>query len=790
MNAPSTPPSQGPALTPEDRSRLDRVDQLSSLDAEAVPELVQMLTDSSWVVRRAVVAALACMGNPAVDALIELLRTRRDHEGRIAAAVDALVASNGDVEPRVAERLVRDADPAVVADGAQILGRRRSIGSVPVLAELIRHPDDNVAVAAIEALGRIGGRAAVESLVGAVESGHFFRTFPAIDVLGRSGDPRAVPPLARLLGDSRYAPEAARALGKTGDRAAAPLLVGLLSSGSESHVRLGAVALSELGEQYARRYGGTELLEEHFRAHPASPQTVAKVLRSLSGADLQEQVAICRLLAAMNEESAIPELTALLEAPEPLSSAAAAALKKLSRSSGQRLVDALRTADSAGKQAILTLISRGGASAEVAQCLLDPEPRTRALACEALARMGNPAVVDRLFPLLDDPDLGVAHAATAAIQSLGSRETERLATEAAHSSSARVRRAALRIIAYFGYESALPVLVGALEDPDPRAREAAVQGLPFLDAPGALEALLKAAKAPDDKLRGAAMRALGNSSGRDLRVTSSLLRGLQDPSPWVRYYATQSLGRLRFEAAADRLAGRLNDDAGQVRVAAVEALSALESAEAAGSLRTAALDDELDLRRAALVGLGLNPRRENLPILLEAARSADAATRLLAISSLAEFDAAEAIEALAAAARDADESVRSSAIGILGTRRGPGPVKVLVELLRSGGSAELAISALAIPVEGRIGHLLDALDEADEELAPLLLAALARMGTPESTAARIQALSLPNPAARKAAASSVAALGTPDAIAHLRRAATNDPDPEVRKVCALLLESQ
>ena len=70
---------------------------------------------------------------------------------------------------------------------------------MPALVALSRHADDNVAVAAIEALGRIGGRAAVESLVDAVDSGNFFRTFPAIDVLGRSGDPRAVAPLTALL---------------------------------------------------------------------------------------------------------------------------------------------------------------------------------------------------------------------------------------------------------------------------------------------------------------------------------------------------------------------------------------------------------------------------------------------------------------------------------------------------------------------------------------------------------------------------------------------------------------
>src|SRR5690606_13341610 len=137
------------------------------------------------------VAALASLGDVAVGPLCDLLRMSRDDEARLAATVDALVASIGHVEDAV-RPLADDANPAVVADAAQILGRRRSSAEVPTLVRLLGHADDNVAVAAIEALGRIGGRAAIDSLIGAASSGNFFRVFPAIDVLGRSGDPRAV----------------------------------------------------------------------------------------------------------------------------------------------------------------------------------------------------------------------------------------------------------------------------------------------------------------------------------------------------------------------------------------------------------------------------------------------------------------------------------------------------------------------------------------------------------------------------------------------------------------------
>ncbi|HEY6726244.1 MAG TPA: HEAT repeat domain-containing protein, partial [Polyangiaceae bacterium] len=203
--------------------RLQRVRALACSGPGALDDLLAMRLDPSWTVRREVVAALGLLGEAALPALCASLVRERDDETRIAATVDALVASNGDVEPALT-RLEPSAAPAVLADVAQILGRRNSRASLETLARLVEHTDDNVAVAAIEALGRVGGRGVVDLLVKAVESRRFFRCFAAIGVLGKSGDPRAIAPLVALLDNAQYGFEAMRALGRTGDRAAvAPL---------------------------------------------------------------------------------------------------------------------------------------------------------------------------------------------------------------------------------------------------------------------------------------------------------------------------------------------------------------------------------------------------------------------------------------------------------------------------------------------------------------------------------------------------------------------------------------
>src|SRR5690606_28208320 len=181
----------------------DRVEHARSLGAAGVPLLLSMLDDQSWAVRRRVVGALAGLGPPAVEPLVAVLRDERGDETRNAAAMDALAACSADADDALLA-LADHPDPAVVADAARVLGRRRSRRASPVLSRLTAAADDNVALAAIEALGQLGGRGAVESLITLVRSGNFFRTFPAIDVLGRSGDPRAIPPLAALVADARY----------------------------------------------------------------------------------------------------------------------------------------------------------------------------------------------------------------------------------------------------------------------------------------------------------------------------------------------------------------------------------------------------------------------------------------------------------------------------------------------------------------------------------------------------------------------------------------------------------
>ena len=778
-----------PTLTDGERARVEQSDRFVALGEQGVPGLLEMLSDRSWGVRRAVVAGLASLGDCAVAPLCAWLREVRATERGIAAAVDALVACTGPGTDLAVLELAGCPVAAVVADAAQILGRRRSTVAADALGRLIDHPDDNVALSGIEALGRLGGAASVESLVRAALSDNFFRTFAAIGVLGSLGDPRAIGPLAGLLKDSRYAVEAVRALGQSGDRGAIGPLATLLAQPDEGLLQVAVGALADLMERHQLRFGPSAQLEQTVRELVGRfAKRLIGLLAAQSPANpltASEQAALCAVLGRLGDPQVIPVLLPLLTGAPAVAEPAARALEHLARQSAAALVQALRTADSGQRVLLLPLLNLG--PEVLGELLSDPSPEVRALACAAAGRAGDASVVERLFQLLADPHARVAQAALAAIQALGASQTEALALRAAAAAVPSVRRAGLRILAAFGFPAAYAVFMTALDEPDERLRELAAYGLAFVEHPDAFAALCRQAQSPSPRVRAAAMRGLGHCANEPA-AADVLGVGLGDPDAWVRYFACQSLGKLGCEAALTAIAARLQDEAGQVRVAALEALAQLRSEAAWALLQEAAVSEDPDARRAALVGLGLSGRPEAIPLLTAATRSGDLATQLVALSGLAKFSAPEALRELAAAGLCADEQVRSAAVSFLAESGSAEADALLIELVGRVEPRHPAHAALADGRPTRVASVLAALRCADATTAAALTSALVRMKTAAADAALFEALTLPSAAARKAAAWALAEAGSGGPVtAALSRAAAKDPDLEVRRLCSALI---
>lgn len=772
--------SQTFTLTEAEHRRVAQIDRLVALGSFGIDELLASMSDPSWTVRRASVAALAALGDDSVGPLCVWLRDRRTEEHSIAAAVDALAASMGESATSAVLALLDDPRAAIAADAAQILGRRHASEAAPMLGRAIAHANDNVAVAAIEALGVIGGSGAIDELIAVTRDRSFFRTFPALQVLAKSGDPRAIGPLASLLEDEVYRLEAVRALGRTGSVQAVAPLASLLPRGGEAIVRLVALALAELVTR-AEWNGAVDQVVEALRV--IITPSLARFAGALRATDADERAAIAVVLGRIGDASVVPALARLLDDPE-VREIATEAIQRIGGAHDDAQIAAL-AGDPATRIAVLPVVNSRRAAPSVRALLQDRDAEVRALACDALARIGDSVAVPDLFDALADPNPRVALAATAAIHSLGVPDTGARAIAALTLGSPAVRRRALRIIAYMGFAEAFDAVCVALGDPDLRISELAVASLGAIDDPRVDRVLGDIARSPIPALRASAMRAAVHRLGAG--ASAILERGLTDEFAWVRYYACQGLGRIGRWQAVDQLVTRLGDAAPHVRISAIEALAHLETPAAWQALCSAAGSADPDERRAALASIGLGSNPVALPFLVNAAGSLDVATRLIALSGLARRPEESALQVIVAAALDDLVEVRDAARSLLGEREDRAAAETVVDLALACLPEHPVHLTLSRPGAARIAAIAARLAVVDDRRAAILTAALARMRDAAATTTLFEALALPHPPARHAAATMLVAMGAEGARSAVARMASDDPDLDVRRVCAALV---
>jgi HEAT repeat protein len=771
-------PGPSLSLTDAERARIEHIDRLVALGEVGVGELIDTLSDRSWTVRRAAVAALAALGDDAAGPLCRWLADQRTSEHGIAAAVEALGTSIGtSTTAQVIELAQRSRGP-VLEDIARILGRRRAFEGVELLRRLLEQDNDNIAMAAIESLGTIGGTESVAALIAVIDKKNFFRTFPAMQVAAGTGDPRVIEPLAALLDDEAYRFEAARALGRTGSALAVGPLGRLLDAADDASVRLLVTSLDELWTRAAWSGAVDHVLETMRHRFADSVTRFTGVLRGGSHSD---RLAAVRVLGAIGGVAALEVLAPLLAVPE-LRTAAIEAIQRLVRADDAALIRAFASPDPETRAAVLPVVSSARSAAAVRKLLADDEPEVRARACEALARIGDASAVKTLFGVLADRNPRVAHAAAAAIQALGSSDTPALAIAAMRGKNPAVRRQALRIIAYLGHDAAYDDVRAAIDDRDPRVAELAIGALAALSDPRVDGVLAEIARSPSEILRGAVMRAAGQRSGD--RMYALLEAGIGDDAAWVRYYACQGLGRMGRVAATSRLLDRLADATAHVRVAAIEALTRLDTPQSWQMLMSLARSRDPDEQRAALVGIAQHTGPTVVSLLVDAARSTDVATRLIALSGLARSEDVAATRELARAALDADADVRDATLSLLAERDDVDAARVLVDAALASPPEHPVHVALSRPGAARIAEIAGRLPTAPAAEVPILTSALARMHVPDATRALFDALVATSAAVRRDAAIALIAIDASGAVAAVRKLAEEDPDPEVRRACA------
>lgn len=173
---------------------------------------------------------------------------------------------------------------------------------------------------------------------------------------------------------------------------------------------------------------------------------------------------------------------------------------------------------------------------------LQGQDRSRAQVLHALSKIQDPASVEHVLPLVDDPHPQVAAKAWWMIGRTAAPGTAACLVRLVGRQQEEEQRLALtRALAQMG-EAAVPALAEALAGGEPAVRHHAAQVLVALDtaAVGALDELVVAAEGPDRELAMVALEALAPLD--DPRVDDVLLRMRDGESRWLATVADWLIG--------------------------------------------------------------------------------------------------------------------------------------------------------------------------------------------------------------------------------------------------------
>jgi HEAT repeat protein len=444
---------EGWAKRAASRSRLDEkleaLAQVRKADGDrraAVPPLVEVLKQAPRA-RAEAALALGEIGDP--------------------AAVKPLLDA---VDLAAKDRDTRDANRHIAA----ALGQLRAREAVPTLEQLTGSPDGYTQVEAVDALGKIGDAASVETLAAIATSTEVepVTAKRALLALGRIGDAKAGPTVLRMLFEERpgvsFFPEASFAAVQIGRPMSAPLLAVLEGkdatlAGWARQKGVVAGALLAKSAQLLGDVGGPEVvpalvqrlsyrdpdpaLELYVRVFAAESlgrlraREAVKALADLAARepDPDARDRYCDALARIGDAAALPALRTAAQASRwDLRAGALSALSRLGGVAEKPVVEAARAAcggvcPAAQAEALRGMVARLDAAAACADAgcwagkLGDADPAVRDRAALEVGRAGGAAHAAALAdaavrPVDGDAALAARYHAVLALGWIAARE--------------------------------------------------------------------------------------------------------------------------------------------------------------------------------------------------------------------------------------------------------------------------------------------------------------------------------------------------------------------------------
>lgn len=693
-------------------------------DPRAIDPLLDALGDRTLL--KDVSQALARIGSPAVDSLVELLSDRNPTAREIAIKTLIEIGDPSAVEA-IIERLndTRKSIQGLAATALEAIGEP----AIEPLIQTLHDPDDDKRAGAAAVLRKIGGARVVDLM-----REHMFDPDTRVReacvwVIGDAKDERAIEPLIGCLVDYmevvRYA--ASVALVKMGEPTI-PALLDALQSDDHALRKAAATVLDRVGWTPGHDTAGAAywiVREEWEWCREIGEPAVEPLLVALANDydDPDVRVAIIETLGELGDPRAVEQLTDLLM--DDFVNVCLAAAEALG---------------SIGDPAAVPALIRALSDEYEAVCMA---------AAESLGAIGDERAVVPLISILADQEL--FWVADRALVNIGTPAIAPLLEVFTSHTNETLRHSAARTLGHLEADQAVGALIEALEDPSEMVRWASVSALGTIKHPSAagplvrmlvyqdvhwmttkalrrigaptIEPLVGALKHELAPVRRSAALVLGSIADR--WVVGRMLPSLKDPDERVREAVAKALGNIADERAAEPLAESLMDPAWRVRRAAAGALDDLgiypDNSEM-GALYWIAKREWPECVKIG--GPALVP-------LIVTMQHGDDFAREGAAWALGKMRDPRVIEPLTKAMHDQNEEVRHTAATALGRIGSAEAVPYLNEALKDPQRIvrRSAIYAMINIGPAAIEPLSSVLEEKDEELRDAVITAIGKMGS-------------------------------------------------------------
>lgn len=588
-------------------------------DAKAfVGPLAGALGDMDHGVSEAAMEALMKIGG--ADAAAATVPLLKRSEARLRnRAIEILISTGHGATPYVTA-LLHDEDDDAVKFAVDILAGTGDAEPSVVVAELLKHPNANVRGAVALYMGRAQPYGATRYIVEAMRDAEQWVRFSAVEAMGLLGDVRQLEPLLEIAREESGAvmDAAIDALSRMATPSNSYEILMTLNDCIKEDAVMPVSSIVEILEKAALASWDVnkfvtlrDMLFKIFDNAAEDPDIDRRKTALRGFVLLRDCRGISRVLRFMyaldeldedTEEyiiSALGDLCAEFDLPDEVlerikkgGKNTITLIKLTGRMRSAEALPALELAMERGERnemrAILAAIEEiGSADSEklLYKAIYSSDGHVRKIAARTLARVAGDKAADNLFAMIiRERYRDVIEGVTDALAGMGSEVVRAGFIELLSSERVNLREMGCRGLGKMGEEASTEPLIKALEDEDPVVRKAAYVSLAMLGAPSAMEPVIKGLTLCDEDTCIAIMDSL-NAVATD-ELVETLRRKLADKSLWVRYHAVTLLGEMIDRGSEEALIDMLCNDEPPVKAAAAGALARMDSERALPILKS------------------------------------------------------------------------------------------------------------------------------------------------------------------------------------------------------------